>query len=118
MNRPAKLLLDEIVDAIALVEQYVNGLAFGTFVDDIEKQDAVIRRLTIIGEAVKGLPEDLRSRYPGIPWRDIAGARDIIVHEYFRVDLDLAWKMVKEDLPSLGAQIRAVRSAEGFEGPA
>jgi len=57
---------------------------------------------------VKGLPQDLRDRYSEVPWRDIAGARDILVHEYFRIDLDLAWDMVKTDIPALAEQIRSI----------
>lgn len=61
----------------------------------------MIRRLEIIGEAVKGIPDELRAAYPDTPWSDIAGARDVLIHEYFRVDLELAWEMVKDDLPPL-----------------
>jgi uncharacterized protein with HEPN domain len=68
----------------------------------------VIRRLEIIGEAVKGIPEDIRTRHPAVPWRDIAGARDILIHEYFRVDLEMAWDMVKKDLPPLDVEVRGI----------
>jgi uncharacterized protein with HEPN domain len=66
----------------------------------------VIRRLEIIGEAVKGIPDDLRAEHPKVPWRDIAGARDVLIHEYFRVDLEMAWDMVHQDLPPLEAEVR------------
>ncbi len=69
-------------------------------------QDAVVRRLEIIGEAVKGLPDEVRDRHPEIPWRQVAGARDILSHEYFRVDLGLTWEMVKTNLPDLAASVR------------
>ena len=81
---------------------------------NVEKQDAVVRRLAVIGDAVKGLPEDFRVRHPTVPWRDIAGARDIMIHEYFRVDLDLAWEMVRNDLPALAQNIRDLMRAEGL----
>ena len=83
------------------------------FAENTEKQDAVARRIEILGEAVKGLPQDLRDRNPEVPWRDIAGARDVLVHEYFRIDLDLAWDMVKGDIPQLADQIR--RILEGLD---
>lgn len=115
MSRGVALLLGEVLEAIALVEQYTRGLSFDAFSASIEKQDAVVRRLAVIGEAVKGVPEDFRARHPEVPWRDIAGARDILIHEYFRIDLDLAWVMARNDLPALALRIRAVMQAEGFD---
>ncbi len=75
----------------------------------------MVRRLEIIGEAVKGIPEDLRAKYPDVPWRDIAGARDIMIHEYFRVDLELAWEMVQDDLPTLAAEVRKILRDEDLQ---
>lgn len=57
---------------------------------------------------MKGLPQDLRDRHPEVPWRDITGARDVLVHEYFRIDLDLAWDMVKKDIPHLAEQVKEI----------
>ena len=76
---------------------------------------AVVRRLEIIGEAVKGLPDELRDRHPEIPWRQVAGARDILSHEYFRVDLELTWEMVKTNLPDLEASVRLMLAE--LQGP-
>ena len=115
MSRGVALLLGEVLEAIDLVEQYTDGLSFAAFSASMEKQDAVVRRLAVIGEAVKGVPDDFRARYPDVPWRDIAGARDILIHEYFRIDLDLAWEMARNDLPALAVRIRAVMRAEGFD---
>lgn len=108
MIRGADILLHEILEAIQLVERYTNGLTYLDFEADVEKQDAVIRRLEIIGEAVKGLPDELRSKYSEVPWSDIAGARDIMIHEYFRIDLELAWEMVQDDLPRLARVVRRI----------
>lgn len=108
MSRAIEILLGEILDAIALLRDYTEGLGFEAFAANVEKQDSVIRRLEIIGEAVKGIPDDIRARHPTVPWRDIAGARDILIHEYFRVDLEMAWDMVRKDLPRLESEVRSI----------
>jgi len=78
VTRDIDILLGEILEAIELLQRYTEGLSYEEFIDDVEKQDSVVRRLEIIGEAVKGIPNDLRAKYPAVPWRDIAGARDVI----------------------------------------
>lgn len=108
MSRGIEILLGEILDAIALLRDYTEGLDFHAFAANVEKQDSMLRRLEIIGEAVKGVPDDIRARHPAVPWRDIAGARDILIHEYFRVDLEMAWDMVRKDLPLLEAEVRGI----------
>ncbi len=114
MSRGVDILLGEILEAVHLLQRYTEGLSYDAFAEDVEKQDAVVRRLEIIGEAVKGLPESLRAKYPDVPWRDIAGARDIMIHEYFRVDLELAWEMVQDDLPALAAEVSKILEDEGL----
>ncbi|MBA2291931.1 MAG: DUF86 domain-containing protein [Gemmatimonadales bacterium] len=114
MTRAVPLLLGELLEATDLIAQYTAELNFDDFAANIEKQDAVVRRLAVIGEAVKGLPEPFRAQYPEVPWRSIAGARDILVHEYFRVDLELAWEMVQTELPELARQVRRIMTAEGL----
>lgn len=69
----------------------------------------MIRRLEIISKAVKGVPDDVRARHSAVPWRDIASARDILIHEYFRVDLEMAWDMVRKDLPLRESEVRRIR---------
>ncbi len=106
MSRSVDILLGEILMAIELLRRYTAGLDFESFATNVEKQDSVVRRLEIIGEAVKGIPSEVRAAYPDVPWRDIAGARDVLVHEYFRVDLAMAWNMVQKDLPVLEMHVR------------
>lgn len=115
MTRGVSLLVGEILEAIALIQGYTRGLTFPAFAASREKQDAVVRRLIIIGEAVKALPDAFRAEHPELPWRDIAGARDILIHEYFRVDLELAWAMVETDLPILADRLRAILDGEGID---
>ena len=102
--------------AIDLLRRYTAGMDFDAFLTNVEKQDSVVRRLEIIGEAVKGIPSEVLAAYPDVPWRDIAGARDILVHEYFRVDLAMAWTMVQKDLPTLETQVRRMLEELGSHG--
>ena len=101
MARDIRLYLDDILESIQKIEDYTKDLNEEQFSMDTEVQDAVLRRLGIIGEAVKHVPEDLKNNYEQIPWKQIAGARDIFVHEYFGVGMERIWKTIKEDLPEL-----------------
>jgi len=113
VTRSARIILGDILRAARLVERYTAGVTFEAFEQDTEKQDAVARRIEIIGEAVKQLPGGLREQHPDVPWRDIAGARDILVHEYFRIDLELAWEMVRSDVPDLIPQVERILDGMG-----
>ena len=108
MTRSASIVLGDILEAAELLQRYTSGLTYDAFALDIEKQDAVCRRLEIIGEAVRALPREIRDSYPSTPWREISAARDILIHEYFRIDLGLAWEMVQRDVPALADQVRAI----------
>jgi uncharacterized protein with HEPN domain len=108
MSRSAEILLGDILEATDLLAKYTAGVTLEDFAKNVEKQDSVARRLEIVGEAVKGLPQELRDSYPEVPWRDITGARDVLVHEYFRIDIDLAWDMVQTDIPKLAAQVKRI----------
>lgn len=111
MSRTVRILLEEILESAQRILAYTSGLTFDQFEADVEKQDAVIRRIEIIGEAAKGLPADFRATHDGVPWRSIAGTRDILIHEYFRVDLALTWDAIKTDLPTLIDDVRKIIDA-------
>lgn len=102
--------LHDILDAINKAEEFVQGLSFEDFQKDEKTQYAVIRALEIIGEATKKIPDDVKSQYSDLSWRDIAGMRDILIHDYFGVDTEVVWKTILTDLPELRAQIEQILS--------
>ena len=104
-KRQLNVYLEDIVESIEIIEGFVGGVTQDAFEVNLEKQDAVIRRLAIIGEAVKNIPDDIRSKYPEVPWRDAAGLRDVVVHEYFGVSLEIIWNVAIRELPVLKGQI-------------
>jgi uncharacterized protein with HEPN domain len=104
-----RVYLGHIRDAIHDIERYTAG-GRDTFMADRMQQDAVIRKLEIIGEAVKHLSEQTTSRRPEIPWKRIAGMRDRLTHDYFGVDLELVWTVVERDLPFLRTAVDALLS--------
>jgi uncharacterized protein with HEPN domain len=101
MRRDVKLFMAEISENIGKAIQAVSGLMYDDFVKDWEKAYAVVRCFEIIGEAAKSVPEEIRARYPAIPWRTMAGMRDKIIHAYFGIDYETVWKAATENLPKL-----------------
>ncbi len=108
MTRDVRLYIEDVLDSIAKIERYTKDINENDFLADTQAQDSVLRRLEIIGEAVKNIPDDFRNKYPQIPWKRIAGLRDILIHEYFGVNLRRAWKVAKEDILSLKQEILKV----------
>jgi len=91
----------DMLDAIDKASRFVVGMDYVTFAADDKTVFAVIRALEVIGEASRGLPDEVRAQHPGVPWRSIAGTRDRLIHRYFGVDLEVVWKTVQDDLPRL-----------------
>lgn len=105
MKRDPTVYLQHILDATDRVRQYLGSMDEASFLDNSLVQDGVIRQLEIIGEATKRLPDDLRRKYPQVPWADIAGMRDKLVHDYFGVDLDKVWLTANDDLSALKSEV-------------
>jgi len=101
VTRDLHAYIEDILASIDKIEQYTGSLDERSFLENTQAQDAVLRRLEVMGEAVKNIPESFRSRYPEIPWRNIAGLRDVLIHQYFGVNLHRTWLVVREDLPAL-----------------
>lgn len=108
MTRNPRIRLSDILQSIDQIKSYTDGVSREQFLEDRMIQDAVTRRLEVIGEAVKGLSDAERSRHPEIPWSSIAGTRDRLIHDYFRVDHELVWEMVQEHLPALREAVAAL----------
>ena len=103
-----ELLVMDIVEAIRRITAYRNGVGRERFLADIMIQDAVIRNLEIIGEATKKISEEYREQHADIPWREMAGLRDVLIHNYGNVDLHIVWKTVASDIPQLAEAMAAL----------
>ena len=109
-----RIYLRHILDAIGKIESYV-AIGRDTFMTASHWQDAVIRQLEIIGEATRKLSPHFRSRYPQVPWRRIAGLRDVLIHDYMGVRLPAVWEVTQTDLPGLKVQIQGMLRELGPE---
>jgi uncharacterized protein with HEPN domain len=105
VRKDPKIFIEHILGCIDLIEEYTKGIKKDGFLNSGQIQDAVIRRIEIIGEASKNIPEEIKRKYPDIAWREMTGMRDILIHEYFGVDLELTWKVVTRDVPELKIKI-------------
>lgn len=105
-ERDIGVYLEDTLQSIELIEKYVKESGKEGFDNNLQVQDAVIRRLEIIGEAVKNLPREFKLKHPQIPWKQIAGMRDVLIHEYFVLDVRRVWNVVENDFPKFKAYIK------------
>ena len=108
MKRDIGLFIEDILSSIKNIEEFSKNLDKEKFSKDNLRQSAIVRQLEIIGEAVKNIPNSFRKRYQKIPWKDIAGFRDILSHAYFGVNLDRVWNIIEIDLPKLKEEIEKI----------
>jgi uncharacterized protein with HEPN domain len=108
MSRDPEVYLRDILEAINRIQVYTKGLSEAKFQADTLRQDAVIRNLEVLGEAVKQIPEEIRKSYPDVEWRKMAGLRDILIHQYFGIDVEVLWDVVANKLPGVEAGIRKI----------
>ncbi len=105
MKRDPLLYLDDVLEAIQRIEEYSRHPDYSSFKNDKQAVDAIIRNFEVMGEAAKKMPVALRNKHPDIPWIEMAGMRDKLIHEYFGVNTQILWKTVKDDLPKLKSQV-------------
>jgi len=109
MKKDPKIFIEHILESIKDIEEYIKGIKKDEFLSSRKTQDAVIRRIEIIGEAVKNIPDEIKGKYPDIPWKRIAGMRDVLIHEYFGVDLELTWRVAKKEMVDLKTKILKIK---------
>src|SRR3990172_5533262 len=108
MSRDESLYLADIQESCEKVLRFTEGLTYKDFIPDDLHLDAVLRNLEVIGEAVKNVSDETRQKYPNVKWRKIAGFRDIVAHEYFGVNDETVWDIVKNDIPALLAIVNTM----------
>lgn len=108
MKKDAGVYLEDIIDCSQKIAEYITGKTSFDFQNDDLLQDAVIRRLEVIGEAIKRLPSDIREQYPAIEWKKAAGMRDILIHHYEELDIEQIWVTATQTIPEFSEQIKLI----------
>jgi len=108
VRKDDSVYLRHVSDAIDRIEEYTGDLTYKGFLKNHLRQDAAIRQIEVIGEAVKKLSSGFKKGHPDIPWKDVAGMRDKLIHDYFGVDLDAVWDTIEKDIPQLRDKLRAI----------
>jgi|SRR3989344_83583 len=108
MKRDLSLFLEDILVNINDIESFVGNLSRERLEINKLRTKAILRSLEVIGEAVKHIPSEIREKYPNIPWKDVAGMRDVLIHAYFGIENDHIWKAIKKDLPILKTEVKKI----------
>ena len=108
-NKDIHDYLSDIIDAAAKIQEFTRGISsYDQFIENDMLSSAVIRKFEIIGEAIKKIPDDIREKYNNIPWKNIAGARDRLIHGYDDIDYEILWDTVKNDIPELKKNVKKI----------
>jgi uncharacterized protein with HEPN domain len=102
------IFLKHILESIKDLEEFTKGVDKQALLNNKEKQSAVIRQIEIIGEAAKNISKDFKKKYISVPWKEIIGTRDKLIHHYFGVDFEILWKVVERDIPNLKNEISKI----------
>ena len=111
MPRDSHIYLSDMLHAIAHIGAYIEGLEKESLIKDTMRFDAVIRNLEVLGEAAKGVSEEIREQHPEVPWREMSGFRDILIHQYFGIDVDIVWDVITSKLPELRNALEEINRA-------
>lgn len=112
MQKGYRIYLDDILEAIEKIQGYIKKISYEQFSKNSMISDAVIRNLEVIGEAVKSLPSEIKNKHPNIEWRKISGLRDILIHEYFGINLKIVWDIVINKIPELKKSIIKIKKGK------
>lgn len=111
-ERTWRLFLEDIIESIEKIDKYIDGMDYERFACDDKTVDAVVRNLEIIGEASKNIPDNIKTGHSDIPWHRMSGLRNVLAHEYFGIDLNIIWKIVRENLPETVPHLKKILMAD------
>ena len=116
MSRNITLYVKDILQNMLEAEEFIEGMSYEQFISDKRTLNAVLRSIEVIGEAAKNIPDEIRAQYPDIPWKEMAGMRDKVIHFYFGVDKEVIWFVVKDRIPAIRPLIE--KALKEIEHPA